>query len=51
MDLMERVQRRDTKMIQGIEHLSYGDRLRAEAVQPGEEKALGMSERDLSVNV
>ena len=27
-DLLERVQRRDTKMIQGLEHLSYGDRLR-----------------------
>ena len=28
VDLMERVQRRATKMIKGLEHLSYGDRLR-----------------------
>ncbi|KAK4822223.1 hypothetical protein QYF61_011864 [Mycteria americana] len=28
MDLLERVQRRATKMIQGLEHLSYKDRLR-----------------------
>ena len=37
-DLLECVQRRATKMIQGMEHLSYEDRLRAGAVQPGEEK-------------
>ena len=49
MDLMERVQRRATKMIQGMEHLSYEDRLRARAVQPGEEKALGRSGSSLSV--
>jgi len=28
MDLLERIQRRATKMIQGMEHLSYKDRLR-----------------------
>jgi len=28
MDVFERVQRRDTKMTQGLEHLSYEDRLR-----------------------
>jgi len=28
MDVLERVQRRTTKMIRGLEYLSYGDRLR-----------------------
>ena len=39
MDLLECVQWRATKMIQGMEQLSYEVRLRAGAVQPGEEKA------------
>ena len=38
MDLLECTQRRATKMVQGVGHLSYEDRLRAGAVQPGEEK-------------
>ena len=39
MDLLEHIQRRATEMTEGIEHLSYEDRLRAGALQPGEEKA------------
>ncbi|PKU46926.1 hypothetical protein llap_2761 [Limosa lapponica baueri] len=41
VDLLKQVQRKDRKMIRGLEHLSYEDRLRAGVVQPGEEKALG----------
>jgi len=41
MELLERVQRRATKTIQGLEHLFCEDRLRVGAVQPGEEKAPG----------
>ena len=37
-------------MIQGMEQLPYRDRLRAGAVQPGEEKALGRPESSLSVS-
>ena len=37
-------------MIQGMEHLSYEGRLRAGAVQPGEEKALRRPEGGLSVS-
>ena len=40
VELSETVQRRTTKMIQGVEHLSCEDRLR-ELVQPGKEEALG----------
>lgn len=39
MDLMEQNQREDTKMIRGLEYLSYEDRLRAEVVQPGKQGA------------
>ena len=40
--LLEQVQGRATRMIKGLEHLSYErERLRAGAVQPGEEQALG----------
>jgi len=42
MDLLERVQRRATKMIRGMEHLSCEKKAeRVGAVQPGEEKAAG----------
>ena len=40
MDLLKRVQRRATKMLQGMKDLPYKDTLRAEIVQPGVEKAL-----------
>jgi len=41
MDLLERIQRKATKMTHGMEHLSYEDKLRElGVVQPGEEKAV-----------
>ena len=49
-DLLECMQRRATKVIQGMEHLSYEDRLRAGAVQHGEEKAAREPESGLSVS-
>jgi len=36
-------------MIQGLEHISYEERLRVGAVLPGEEKALGKPSNSLSV--
>ena len=41
MALLEWVQRTATKMIRVLEYLSCEERLRAGAVQPGEEKAVG----------
>jgi len=40
LDLLEHIQSRDAKKIQGVEQLSYEDRLRAGAVQLGEKTAL-----------
>ena len=48
MELLECIQRKATKMTQRMEHLSK-DRLRAGAVQPGGEKALGRPESSLAV--
>ncbi|KAK4814815.1 hypothetical protein QYF61_027479 [Mycteria americana] len=39
VELLERVQQRATKMIKGLEHLSYEEKLRAGTVQHREEKA------------
>lgn len=42
MDLLEQVQRRPTKMIRGMKHLSLRDKAeRTGIVQPGKKKALG----------
>ncbi|GAB0179741.1 hypothetical protein GRJ2_000439400 [Grus japonensis] len=51
MELLQWVQRRATKMISGLEHLSCEGRLteKVEVVQPEEEKALGRSNCGLPV--
>ena len=48
MNLLECIQRRATKIIQGMKHLSYEER--AGSPQPGEEKAVRRSDSDLSVS-
>ena len=57
MDLLKYIQRRATKMIQGMEHLSYEDRLREQEESApmktgcsSGEKALGTPGRGLSVS-
>jgi len=50
MDLLEHVQRRATKLFQGIEQCPYKNRLRSMAVQLGEEKVPGTPESSLSVS-
>ena len=49
-ELLERIQSMATKMIRGLEHLPYKDRLRMlGALQPGEEKAPGGPNKGLPV--
>lgn len=43
IDVLEQVQQRLRKMIKGLQYLSREERMTAEAVHPGEEKALGWS--------
>lgn len=39
MDILESIQQQRAKMVRGLEHLAYEERLRTGTVQPGEEKA------------
>jgi len=50
IDLYWHIQETATKMVETIEHLPYEDSLRADAVQPGEEKAPGRPNSGLSVS-
>jgi len=50
LDLPESIHKSAKKMIQGVEYLPYDNSLRAWAVQPGGEKALGRTESSLSVS-
>ncbi|GAB0178738.1 cAMP-dependent protein kinase inhibitor alpha [Grus japonensis] len=49
MELLDRVQKRATKMVRRLEHLAYDDRLRIGVVQPGGEKAPGRTRSSLPV--
>ena len=50
VDLFEPIQRKVTKMTQGLEHLPCKDKVRAGALHSGEEKALGRPDSGLSVS-
>ncbi|KAK4827504.1 LOW QUALITY PROTEIN: hypothetical protein QYF61_018804 [Mycteria americana] len=50
MGILERVQQWAIKMIKGLEHLSYEERLRAGTVQPGEKQAQGGSSQCVQIS-